>query len=158
VVDSVAEIRRLQGILSGGKSDPFAGFDVYATSCAACHKLHGKGGNIGPDLTASPRDDVGHLLQHIVDPSAEIREGYENFVVRTADGQVLNGFLAESDANRVVMRGLDGNNTVLERAKVVEMKSAGVSLMPPSLLTLLTETQVRDLFAYLRTTQPLVGK
>jgi hypothetical protein len=30
--------------------------------------------------------------------------------------------------------------------------------MPEGLLTALTEQQVRDLFAYLRSTQPLVGE
>jgi hypothetical protein len=38
------------------------------------------------------------------------------------------------------------------------MKSAGLSLMPEGLLNSLKEQQVRDLFAYLRSAQPLVGE
>jgi len=36
------------------------------------------------------------------------------------------------------------------------MKAAGVSLMPEGLLDTFNDQQVRDLFAYLRSTQPLV--
>jgi hypothetical protein len=35
------------------------------------------------------------------------------------------------------------------------MKAAGLSLMPEGLLDPLNDQQVRDLFAYLRSTQPL---
>ena len=38
------------------------------------------------------------------------------------------------------------------------MKSAGMSLMPEGLLSAMSEQQVRDLFAYLRSAQPLVGE
>ena len=37
------------------------------------------------------------------------------------------------------------------------MKAAGMSLMPEGLLDPLSEQQVRDLFAYLRSTQPLAN-
>ena len=37
------------------------------------------------------------------------------------------------------------------------MKSTGVSLMPEGLLESLDEQKVRNLFAYLRSSQPLVG-
>jgi cytochrome c553 len=38
------------------------------------------------------------------------------------------------------------------------MKSTGVSLMPQGMLTSLSEQQLRDLFAYLQSAQPLVGE
>jgi hypothetical protein len=57
-----------------------------------------------------------------------------------------------------VLRGLNGENLALERAALAELKPAGVSLMPEGLLAPLDDQQVRDLFAYLRTGQPLVVK
>ena len=47
---------------------------------------------------------------------------------------------------------------ILPQDQIVDMKPTGVSLMPVGLLSGLTEQQVRDLFAYLRSTQPLVGE
>jgi hypothetical protein len=46
----------------------------------------------------------------------------------------------------------------LARADLVELKPAGLSLMPVGLLDGFNEQQTRDLFAYLRSTQPLVGE
>ena len=96
------------------------------------------------------------MLLSIVNPSAEIREGYENYVVTTRDGRTLSGFLADKDNHVVVLRGIDGENITLPQDQLREMNPAGLSLMPEGLLDGLNEQQVRDLFAYLRSNQPLV--
>jgi hypothetical protein len=44
---------------------------------------------------------------------------------------------------------------VLARKEIETMERASGSLMPEGLLEGLTDTQLRDLFAYLRSTQPL---
>lgn len=151
------KIQRLGVMLrdGGGTGDPYAGYTVFMGTCGACHTLHNQGGQVGPDLTKFKRDDLDSLLLNIVNPSAEIREGYENFLVTTKDGRVINGFLAEQDPQVVVLRGLDGQNVSLPRTQIADMKNAGVSLMPEGLLDAFSDQQVRDLFAYLRTTQPL---
>jgi putative heme-binding domain-containing protein len=97
------------------------------------------------------------MLLSIINPSAEIREGFENYSVETKDGRSLSGFLAEQDNQRIVFRGLDGQNTTMSRADLVELKAAGLSLMPEGILDGFDDQQARDLFAYLRSTQPLVG-
>jgi putative membrane-bound dehydrogenase-like protein len=153
------KIQHLAGVVREGTGgDPYAGRSVFLASCGACHLLHGQGGAVGPDLTKFKRDDLDALLLNIVNPNAEIREGYESFLISTRDGRLVTGFLVEQDPQVVVLRGLDGQNITLTRAEVQEMKAAGVSLMPEGLLDALDEKQVRDLFAYLRITQPLVGK
>jgi hypothetical protein len=58
----------------------------------------------------------------------------------------------------IVLRGLDGQNVTLARSDIGTLQPAGVSLMPEGLLEGLSEEQVRNLFAYLRMTQPLVAK
>ncbi len=110
---------------------------------------------MGPDLTSHNRGDAGALLLAIVNPSAEIREGYESFSVETRDGRTLGGFIVEQNAERVILRGLDGQSVVVGLEEIKDLKAAGVSLMPEGLLDGLAEQQVRDLFAYLRSSQPL---
>ncbi len=151
------QIQRLAGVLREGKGDPYAGQKLFNISCASCHTLFARGGKVGPDLTTYQRGDVDTLLLHIVNPSAEIREGFENLAIETKDGRSFSGFLVERDARIVVLRGLDGQNITLEQKEISEMNAAGMSLMPEGLLDGLTDQQARDLFAYLRSTQPLAN-
>lgn len=152
-----ATIRRVSQVLQSGKGNPYAGQRHFNTLCASCHTLFARGGKVGPDLTAYQRGDVATMLLHIVNPSAEIREGYENLLVEMADGRSLNGFLVERDVKVLVLRGVDGRNAALEVKDIVEQRAAGLSLMPEGLLDGLDDQQLRDLFAYLRSTQPLAN-
>ena len=96
-------------------------------------------------------------MLNIVHPSAEIREGYEPFVVTTKAGATHTGFLVRQDPDRVVLRDLAGISLAVERGQLAALRGLGRSLMPESLLAGLNDGELRDLFAYLRTTQPLVG-
>ena len=149
------EITRLARLVEAKTGSPYAGKKLFTTSCAACHKLFEQGGQIGPDLSTYQRDDIDNMLLHIVNPSAEIREGYENFLLTTKYGRTVVGFLVEQDNQTVVLRGLDGQDISLERKDIKTMNAQGVSLMPAGLLSGYTDDQIRDLIAYLRSTQPL---
>jgi putative heme-binding domain-containing protein len=149
------QIERLSGVVGSGTGSPYVGKKLFAARCGTCHMLHATGGTVGPDLTPFKRDDAAHLLLHIVNPSAEIREGYENSVVVTTDGRTLTGIVMEKDAGVVVLRTADGQRVVLPKDDIDDMRVSGISLMPEGLLQGLGEQEVRDLFAYLRSGQPL---
>jgi putative heme-binding domain-containing protein len=149
------QIERLSSVLRDGSGDPWEGKKIYTESCAKCHILFGEGGRIGPELTSYKRDDAMELLIHVVNPSAEIREGFETRLIITEDGRTATGFLVDSDSRVVVLRGADGQNVTVPRDQIDEMIEQRKSLMPEGLLDDLTDQQVRDLFAYLRSSQPL---
>lgn len=148
-------IEEVRKILSASPGDPYAGEQIFMERCAACHKLFFKGGNIGPNLTSYQREDLGTMLVSVIDPNAEIREGYGNHIVTTKEGRVLSGFLTDQDEHVIVLRGFDGNDTTLSRSQILETKATGLSLMPEGLLDSLTDDRLRDLFAYLRISQPI---
>jgi putative heme-binding domain-containing protein len=149
------QIERWQTAIRAGTGSPYAGKKLFNTTCAKCHALFGKGGNIGPDLTTYKRDDLANMLLNIVNPSAEIREGFETHLVVTQDGRVLTGFLVDRDNRLVVLRSAEGTDISLPRSNIDEMRVIPQSIMPEGLLGGMNEQQVRDLFAYLRSTQPL---
>jgi putative membrane-bound dehydrogenase-like protein len=153
--DVRATMEKLQQTLRAGTGDPYKGETIFLARCATCHQLFHKGGHIGPNLTAYQRDDLTSMLPSILDPSAEIREGFTNYFVATNDGRALSGFIADQDANIIVLRGLDGQDVPLPRADVREITASPASLMPPGLLEGLDEQQLRDFFAYLRIPQPI---
>jgi putative heme-binding domain-containing protein len=70
------------------------------------------------------------MLLNVLHPSAEIREGFENFVARTADGRMLTGLIADQDTNVVVIRGADGQNVSLTRDEIEDLRASQLSLMP----------------------------
>jgi putative heme-binding domain-containing protein len=150
-----SRIEQVRRIIASQPGDAYKGESHFTARCAPCHTLFFKGGKIGPDLTSYQRDDLGTLLISIIDPNAEIREGFVNQLITTKDGRSLSGILADQDANVVVLRGFDGADLSLRRADIATMNPAGGSLMPESLLDGLTDTEIRDLFAYLRQSQPI---
>jgi putative membrane-bound dehydrogenase-like protein len=153
--DAGKRFEHFQNILREGAADPYAGRNLFNSACAGCHRLFAGGGQVGPDLTSYQRSDLAALLRGVVDPSAEIREGYEAVNVETKDERSLTGFIVERNDHLVILRGLDGRNVPLARTNVAELQVSGTSLMPEGLLDQMTPQQVRDLFAYLRSTQPL---
>jgi len=149
------EIQRLAKVVTAEPGSPYEGKKLYAASCGSCHRLFEQGGQIGPDLTAYQRDDLDTMLLSIINPGAEIREGYENFLLTTNDGRLATGFLVEQDNRSVVLRGFDGQDATFDRGEIRELKAQGVSLMPGGLLNGYNDGQIRDLMAYLRSSQPL---
>jgi putative heme-binding domain-containing protein len=149
------QVERLGSVLRSGSGTPYPGKKLFQATCAKCHQLFGQGGQVGPDLTTYKRDDIPNLLLHIVNPSAEIREGYETLLVTTKDGRAVTGFLVDKDNQVVVLRGADGQTITVRQEQIEEMLRQRKSLMPEGLLDSMSEQQVRDLFAYLRSTQPL---
>ncbi len=151
------EMNRYRGILDAASfsGDRYAGRDIYLGRCAACHRLHSEGGEVGPDLTGYQRHDLDSLLLAISDPNAEVREGFENYSVETRDGQKIVGFLADQDERVVEIRPVGGQRLIIEKSEISEMESLGGSLMPAGLLNGLDDKAVVDFFAYLQSTQPL---
>lgn len=149
------KIADLSNKLTAGTGNPYKGKQLYKANCGKCHVLFEEGGLIGPSLTSYKRDDLTTMMVHIVNPSLQIREGYEAFMVLTDGGLAVTGFVADQDNRIVVLRTADGQTIVVPRDGIETMKASPKSIMPEGLLDNLDEQQVRDLFAFLRSTQPL---
>ena len=157
---SAAELDRridlLAGVLAEGKGNPLTGQEGFhaKADCGKCHSMFNRGGQIGPDLTVFHRTSPRLLLLSIVNPSAEIREGFESLTVTTADGSVLSGFKIEQNDQVLVLRGIDGQNQTIAAENLDEIIPNRKSLMPEGLLDGLTDEELRDLFAFLASTTP----
>jgi putative heme-binding domain-containing protein len=136
-------------LIAENKGDAKAGKLVFAIACAACHRLRGQGGNIGPNLDAYQLNNPGFLIPAVVDPSLGIREEYAGFNVVTKDNQRLTGFIAQNAPQFIVLRDLAQNSITLPRNEIKDLQAMPVSLMPEGILDALTPQQVRDLFAFL---------
>jgi putative membrane-bound dehydrogenase-like protein len=152
--EKLAEMRRLNNDLRAGSGDRTRGREHYRKLCATCHKLFGKGGDIGPDLTGTARSDTTALLAHIVDPSAMVRTPYLQFAAVTSSGRVQSGILAAQDAASITLLDAGNQRVVLARDTIEELRELSTSIMPENLLGPLSPQEVRDLFAYLQGSLP----
>jgi putative heme-binding domain-containing protein len=131
-------------LASGDRSRGRAIFDRV---CGSCHKLYGSGGEIGPDLTGSGRDNLDYLLENIVDPSAAVSADFRMVVVALRDGRVLNG-LVKAQNDRVLMLQTQTESLAIPRSEIEDVRPSTASLMPDGLLDTLSPAEVRDLIAY----------
>ncbi len=100
-----ARIDAVEQIVRSGQGDPLRGRDLFQgkATCAKCHQLFAKGGDVGPDLTSYNRGSLRRILLAVVHPGAEIREGFGSFTVFTQDGRVLSGLKVEHNDNLLVI-------------------------------------------------------
>ena len=150
----IEELNRML-VTAKGAGNPYTGKRLYKQTCGKCHTLFTEGGKIGPNLTGFKRDDIRGILMNVINPSAEIRKGFENYTLVTESGRIVTGFIADQDNQVVVVRGVDGQNVVVPRDEIDEMLANPKSVMPDGLLDKLNDEQIQHLFAFLRITQPL---
>ncbi len=146
---------QLSQTILGGNGDPYRGKKLYMESCGRCHVLFDQGGLVGPNLTGYQRDQLSTLLMNVVAPNLEIREGFQAMVALTGDGKLVTGFIERESPDQLIMRSIDGQTHTLDRDDIESLKPQPSSLMPEGLLDSLTTEQLCDLFAYLRSSQPL---
>ena len=146
-----AHLDDLTSTLAGG--DPLRGRTVFFGSkvaCAACHAVTDQGAHVGPDLSKigtirAPRD----LLESVVYPSASFARGFEPFLVKTKDGDVLSGIITQQTADAIYL--VTGPREVkrISRANIADLRQGTVSIMPQGFDTQLTRQELADLIAFL---------
>jgi putative membrane-bound dehydrogenase-like protein len=148
--ERLAEVRRLNNDLRAAPGDPTRGHRLFLDRCASCHRLHGEGETIGPDLTFANRRDRDFLLVSLVDPSGVVRKEYQAVNVATNDGRIVSGLIVEQTPQAIVLRDAKGQRTQVPVIEVEEVKESEVSLMPESLYKELSPEQLRDLFSFIQ--------
>jgi putative heme-binding domain-containing protein len=142
----VAEMRKL--IRTTG-ADPHRGVEVFNRVCGQCHKIHGQGQDVGPDITSNGRASFEQLLSNVFDPSLVIGASYQARTVQAADGRIITGLLVEDSQERVVLKVQGGKLETVARADIDAMKVSELSLMPEGLEKQLQPQEIADLFALL---------
>lgn len=144
------EIIRIQNALSSGEGNLKNGKELYGMYCASCHVLKGKGMEVGPELTGYDRSNLTNMVLNIVDPNADIREGYVNYRIEKKDGRVVVGVLTDRTADRIVVKPMGGGEIILTPKEINTLEAQPNSIMPERLLEHLSNEEIRDLFTYIK--------
>jgi putative heme-binding domain-containing protein len=131
-------------------------FQMPALSCVACHAVDGvasvAGPIKGPNLSAVAAGlPIDLIVESVLWPARQIKEGYEAITITTRDGRFLSGFLHSADKQGVSIRDLASGATVVVPNTNLTTRSPAQTVMPPSLTDSLTRTELRDLIKYLST-------
>jgi cytochrome c oxidase cbb3-type subunit III len=117
--------------------------------CSTCHRVNGRGGRRGPDLT-----DIGatrpaaELQQSITDPDATIRPGNRSFRASAKDGSTVTGRLLNQDSFSIQLLDSGEHLVSLSKANLSDYGFVRTSSMPSSRDKLSPE-EVSDLVGYL---------
>jgi quinoprotein glucose dehydrogenase len=145
------KVRALVATKGDAKRGKALYFDTKVLACAKCHKMEGVGGSTGPDLTRVwDTHTIDKLLESIVDPNKEIKEGFQTFRVATGGGQVITGLKITDTAKEIVIRDAEGRDTRIDKDDVDSIAPSKVSLMPDNVVAQLSYDQFIDILAFLK--------
>ena len=136
------EILKLKGNVARGKT--------LSASCQACHRLGTEGVEHGPNLTGFAKMQTGEVvLNAIIDPSAEISNGYDGSAILLNNGEEIDGIIL-SNGDPVIIRSASGLTQMVPANRIKSKKALGRSLMLSADQMGLKPQDLADLLAYLK--------
>ena len=124
---------------------------LFSRTCGPCHKMYNEGGTLGPDITGSNRANVDYLLSNVLNPSGEIQDDYKMVVVTSSDGRTYVGNIVSENERQITLRVVGQDAIVINKSDIQARETTDTSMMPQGLFNTLTDAEVLDLMAYLRT-------
>ena len=146
--DIDAWLKRLEGPADAGAGRRVF-FHPRLGGCYRCHRVEGRGQEVGPDLSTVGRNERRHIVESLLQPSATVAPHYQVWQIETRRGQVHTGMLVRTHLDDYTYLDARGGLFKLNTRDIVESRPLPTSIMPDGLAGLLTDRELRDLFAYL---------
>jgi putative heme-binding domain-containing protein len=127
------------------------GAQLFAKQCQNCHRVAGKGGRIGPDLSrVGMARTRGALVREIRTPHEWIPPSFETVTIVTKDGQKIRGVKKNEDAFSIQVMDMRERIQGYLRSDVQVINDTN-SLMPAFDTNRLSDSDLNDLVGYLTT-------
>jgi putative heme-binding domain-containing protein len=147
-VDVAAWNKRLAAVDWAGGSAARGQKVFLKASCASCHSAAQA---IGPDLQgAAGRFSRADLFTAILQPSKDVAPRYRTTQVTTADGKVYQGMIIYEAVGSVLLQTGPDKTVRITNKQIAERRVLPISLMPAGLLDKLSDGEIADLYAYLK--------
>ena len=138
--------------------DRLQGRQVFLKICATCHQAEGQGFDVGPNLATVANRSPEDLLIHILDPNREVAPTFVNYNVALVDGRVISGIIALESANAITLKRAQGASDSVARDQIATIAATGVSLMPEGLEKDLSNQDLANVIAFVRSIHAPVEK
>ncbi len=149
--DRRAVVERYQTVLAQHPADASKGRAIFERVCKECHKLNGRGSEVGPDLATVRTRPALNILYDVLLPNQSIAQTYEAYVVETNDGSILDGVIGPQGPTFVTLRREGGLEDRIERSRITSMRAMQLSAMPGDLESQITPEQMADLIRFIKT-------
>ena len=145
--------------LGGDAERGRAVFEKTESQCLRCHRIGAEGaGDAGPDLGGvGERLAADELLRSLLDPDADIAEGYRFELLFLRSGLQLEGAVVTENERELVVRVADEPPHSIALVDIEERRP-GRSSMPRDLTDVLSRDEIRDLVAFLAQLKPASPK
>jgi putative heme-binding domain-containing protein len=153
VTDRTKVVADFQKILDLER-DVTRGLQVFTKKCALCHRVGGVGHQVAPELASVQNKSPSDLLIAILDPNREAQPNFNTYTVSTTDGRIFSGIISSEGANSITIRKAEGKEDVVLRSNIDELVASGKSLMPEGLEKELSEQDLADVIAFIKTIKP----
>lgn len=150
----ISYLRNLTAVAfdSMGPGDAKAGEELFygKAGCSSCHTIRGRGGYPGPDLTNIARvRSFRQLRQSLLDPDAQIADGYGGVTVTTTQGQKISGVARDNTNYAIAILDAHGDLHRLLKSDLRDVTFSSQSLMPHDYKQRLGAPEIENLLAYL---------
>jgi alcohol dehydrogenase (cytochrome c) len=147
---AAADANPLSAAAASPRGDEAAGEQIFGGKggCASCHQVRGRGGVVGPDLSAAGTRPPDALRQKILAPTTPASRVV---IARTRDGRAITGVARNEDTFSLQMVDASGQLHLLDKTMLEEVRHENRSLMPGDYATRLSADELQHLLAYLRT-------
>jgi putative heme-binding domain-containing protein len=126
------------------------GAQLFNAQCNSCHRVAGKGGRLGPDLSrVGIARSRAALIREIRTPNEFIGPGYETVTLVTKDGQKIRGTKKNEDVFSVQIMDTRERIQGYLRSDLQDVVYDTNSLMPAYGAAQLNDNDLNDLVGYL---------
>ena len=154
---SYAKYRSLLTETALATANPVHGRTLFTRTCGPCHQMYSEGGNVGPDITGANRQNVEYILSNVLEPSSEIQDDYKMTIVTTRSGRTYAGNITTENDRQLTLRVVGQEAVVINKSEIQSQEESPNSMMPAGLFNILSDEEVLDLMAYLRTDQQVTS-
>jgi putative heme-binding domain-containing protein len=129
--------------------DASRGEQIFFRNCATCHRLHGQGHDVGPNLQSVAGRDRKSLLNDLLNPNAAVAPQFQVYVAKVPGLDLVSGIIAAETPASITLRRANAEETTIARKDLLEFRAWPASMMPEGLENSISVQEFADLLEFL---------